>query len=677
MPLLIACLCLCLGVGTAAAGTLIPVRLQLKWTHQFQFAGYYAAAAQGYYRDAGLDVTMIEGRPDQDPVSQVLAGKAQFGVGTADLLLRRARGQPVVALAVIFQHSPLALMTLAGSGLRSVHEVVGKRLMIEDNSAELWAYLAREGIPPGSYTRLPHGFETAALRTGAADAMSVYVTDEPYVFARDGIDYTVFTPRSGGIDFYGDNLFTTEPYLSAHPDLVEAFRAASLRGWDYAMAHPQELADLIIARYSQRKDRAQLLFEYEKMRPLLRTDLIAIGYMYPGRWRHIAEVFGELDMLPSEFAPREWPPPGFLYDPKTRHLPPWVPWAAAGTLLIFLAAGGGTLQVARVNRRLAHAMDEQRLAEFALKASRQHYQSIYEGAPLALVLFDRTLRVTDWNQAAERIFGWPRGEMLGVKVDRMVVRDEIDYVYRVMEQAWEGQTVNGINHNLTRDGRTILCRWSNVLQRDGHGDPVAVLSLAEDVTETWRIRDELETANRNLRAQISQIEGLQEELRDQALRDPLTGLFNRRQLHQALEVALANPARRPLSLVMIDIDHFKWVNDTLGHQAGDQVLTALARILTVGTRTDDLACRYGGEEFTIVLPGTNSVTARERAESWRRTFAALIIQTPTGEVRRTLSAGIATWPDQAQDADHLLALADQALYAAKQAGRNCTVIANG
>lgn len=186
--------------------------------------------------------------------------------------------------------------------------------------------------------------------------------------------------------------------------------------------------------------------------------------------------------------------------------------------------------------------------------------------------------------------------------------------------------------------------------RRGGGSPC----VAEDVTETWRIREELETANRNLRAQISQIEGLQEELRDQALRDPLPRLFNRRQLHQALEVALANPARRPLSLVMIDIDHFKSVNDTQGHQAGDQVLTALARILTVGTRTDDLACRYGGEEFTIVLAGTNSVTARERAESWPRTFAALIIQTPTGEVRRTLSAGIATWPDQARDATRRL-----------------------
>ncbi|HYN78824.1 MAG TPA: ABC transporter substrate-binding protein [Lamprocystis sp. (in: g-proteobacteria)] len=645
------------------------MRLQLKWTHQFQFAGYYAAQAQGYYREAGLDVSLIPASPRQDAVAAVISGQAEFGVGTADLLLRRARGQPVVVLAVIFQHSALALLSLPRSGIRSIHEVTGKRLMIENDSAELLAYLEREGIPPGRYTLLPHGFDTDALVSGAADAMSVYITDEPYTFARDGLDYALFTPRSGGIDFYGDNLFTTESYLQTNPDLVEAFRTASLRGWEYAMAHPEELADLIVARYPTAKNRAQLLFEYEQMRPLMRTDLIAVGYMYPGRWSHIAEVFAELGMLQTGF-----PLKGFFYSPRTLHTPPWFPWAVGGALLLVLTAGSVTLYVLWLNRRLARTMDALRQTDLSLKASRQHYQAIYENAPLPLLRFDREHRITDWNQAAERVFGWPRGEMLGAGIERIVAPDDLDYVYRVMQQTWEGQTVNGINGNLTRDGRTIMCRWSNTVQRDGLGNPVAVLSLAEDVTETWRIRRELETANRSMRTQISQIEGLQEELREQAQRDPLTGLYNRRRLHLTLNAALTDPGQAPLSLVMIDIDHFKSVNDTFGHQAGDLVLMTLARILTTGTRVDDMACRYGGEEFIVVLPGATSLAARERAESWRRAFAELRIQTPAGEVRRTLSAGIATWPVQAQDPDRLLELADQALYAAKQAGRDQTVI---
>ncbi|MCX7002456.1 MAG: ABC transporter substrate-binding protein [bacterium] len=100
-----------------AAAAAVPVRLQLKWPHQFQFAGYYAAQAQGYYQAAGLAVEIIPCAPGTDAVHTVVAGQAEFGVGTTDLLLRRAQGAPVVVLAVIFQHSPLALMTLKHSGV--------------------------------------------------------------------------------------------------------------------------------------------------------------------------------------------------------------------------------------------------------------------------------------------------------------------------------------------------------------------------------------------------------------------------------------------------------------------------------------------------------------------------------------------------------------------------------
>ncbi len=670
MRLSLLLLSLCCSVSAWGAQALQPVRLQLKWTHQFQFAGYYAAQAQGFYREAGLEVSLLEARPGQDPVATVLNGQAEFGVGTSDLLLHRARGQPVVVLAVIFQHSPLALMALERSGIRNIHEVAGRRLMIEDNSAELFAYLEREGIPRGSLNLVPHSFGTAELSAGTVDAQSVYITDEPFVFAQAGVNFSLFTPRSGGIDFYGDNLFTTESYLRTHPAVVEAFREASLRGWVYAMGHPTEIVDLIIQRYSQRKTREQLLYEYEQMRPLLRNELIAVGYMYPGRWRHIADVYAEQGMLPAGIALT-----GFLYDPQRLHIPPWVYWWVGGALLLTLSAGSISLYILRIDRRLSLEMERRRQTEWSLKASQQHYQLIYETAPLALILFDREHRVIDWNRAAERIFGWPRIEMLGVGLERMVPAADLDYVAKVMEQAWEGGLVGGVNRNLTRDGRTILCRWSNVLQRDGHGEPGAVLSLAQDITEAERIRADLEAANQALHTQIRQIEGLQEDLREQARRDPLTGLYNRRYLELVLQRELTQSRDQPLSLVMIDIDRFKEVNDTLGHQAGDQVLTALARILTSTTRASDIACRFGGEEFTVVLPGAALEVAYAHAESWRKAFSELLIQADTGEVRRTLSAGVAAWPAHAAEPGGLLGAADRALYAAKAAGRNRTIVA--
>ena len=147
-----------IGAPAAAAPEQDRVTLQLKWRHQFQFAGYYAALYKGYYWDAGLDVEIREANEGEDPIQQVLAGRADFGVGTSELLLLRNAGKPVVVLAVIFQHSPLALVARRDSGIRSLHDLGGKRVMIEPNSAELFAYLQREGIASDSLQLVTHNF---------------------------------------------------------------------------------------------------------------------------------------------------------------------------------------------------------------------------------------------------------------------------------------------------------------------------------------------------------------------------------------------------------------------------------------------------------------------------------------------------------------------------------------
>jgi len=215
----------------AEAQPLDHVTLQLKWRHQFQFAGYYAAIEQGYYRDAGLDVILSEAQPGQDTVRAVLQGGADFGVGTSELLLLRQRGAPVVVLAAIFQHSPLVLLTREGSGVKDIQDTQGKPVMIEPDSAELFAYLKYEGVDRAKLNVLPHTFDIADLLSGRVAAMSAYSTDEPYRLTIAGQKPLVFTPRAGGIDFYGDNLYTTETQLREHPGRVRAFLQASLKGW--------------------------------------------------------------------------------------------------------------------------------------------------------------------------------------------------------------------------------------------------------------------------------------------------------------------------------------------------------------------------------------------------------------------------------------------------------------
>ena len=161
------------------AHALDAVTLQLKWSHAFQFAGYYAAKEKGYYREAGLDVAIQEASPGDDPLKIVLGGKAQYGVGNSSLLLARNSGQPVVVLAAIFQHSPVVLITRRQGPVQAIHDLAGKRLMIEPQSDELLAYLKQEGIPLASIVQIEHSFKPQDLIDGKVDAISAYVTNEP------------------------------------------------------------------------------------------------------------------------------------------------------------------------------------------------------------------------------------------------------------------------------------------------------------------------------------------------------------------------------------------------------------------------------------------------------------------------------------------------------------------
>ncbi len=353
-------------VPAGMARALDKVALQLKWTHAFQFAGYYAAVEKGYYRAAGFDVELLEATPGIDPLEAVLSGRAQYGVGTSSLLLARKSGKPVVVLAAIFQHSPLVLVArqeAARNGTQGVHDIVGKRVMIEPQSDELIAYLKQEGIALDQLVEVPHSFRPEDLIEGRVDAISAYVSNELYYLDQAGFAYQVYTPRTGGIDFYGDNLFTTEDEIGSHPERVRAFREASLRGWQYAMQHPEEIADLILARYSKAHPRDFYLFEARHMAALLRTDLIEAGYMNRGRWRHIADTYADLGLLPGDYDLD-----GFLYEPDV----PRDLTTLYVALALLATVSAIAVYIYRINRRLARALDESRAAEERIRHLAQH-----------------------------------------------------------------------------------------------------------------------------------------------------------------------------------------------------------------------------------------------------------------------------------------------------------------
>jgi diguanylate cyclase (GGDEF)-like protein len=204
---------------------------------------------------------------------------------------------------------------------------------------------------------------------------------------------------------------------------------------------------------------------------------------------------------------------------------------------------------------------------------------------------------------------------------------------------------------------------------------IGQLLQLRDVTERQQAQERMVQTLAERNAQLSRVASLQRELREQALRDPLTGLYNRRALAErfAQESAHQRATGQPLALAVLDIDHFKQVNDTHGHAAGDQVLCGLARELREALRASDTVFRTGGEEFALLLPGADAESALRRVEALRERVAAADLGLP--EHRVSFSAGVAAVGPGLEMLDALLKAADRALYAAKAGGRNRSVLA--
>jgi diguanylate cyclase (GGDEF)-like protein len=198
------------------------------------------------------------------------------------------------------------------------------------------------------------------------------------------------------------------------------------------------------------------------------------------------------------------------------------------------------------------------------------------------------------------------------------------------------------------------------------------LMVFRDVTERKHVEKRLRYVNDRLQTQLIEIGLLQSKLREQAIRDPLTDLFNRRYLEETLDRELARATREDYSVcvIMIDLDHFKRVNDTYGHEAGDKVLKTLAFTLSEQCRRGDFACRYGGEEFVIVMPNITTDIAYERAENIRRYLNSMSVPYGPYNLTITISMGIACYPVNGDTRESILHAADQAMYGAKEAGRD-------
>lgn len=340
-----------------------PVRLQLRWHHQFQFAGYYAALEKGFYKDAGFDVTLVAGSPGQQPVNEVLAGRAQYAEGNSEVLLSRLQGKPLVAMAVIFQHSPSVLLTLQSSGIKTPEDLIGKRVMNigDGGEANFLAMLRRNNVDPGRVEMIPSSFRIDDLIAGKVDAFNSYLTNEPYFLQEQGIKYHVINPRDYGVDFYSDILFTSEQEVKNNPERVERFKQATIQGWRYALSNPEEIIKIISEKYNNKKSINHLRFEALSLNSLIMPELIEVGYINPERVSAMAEVFHELGMV-DDLSRLD----GFIFAANDK-LSKGLYSLILGICLFLIAVLLVAMVLALFNHRLKKEIDERRAAEDKLK----------------------------------------------------------------------------------------------------------------------------------------------------------------------------------------------------------------------------------------------------------------------------------------------------------------------
>lgn len=744
---------------TQQAG-LEKVTLQLKWLHQFQFAGYYAAQLKGFYAEEGLDVTIRERDMFKNNIRQVIDGEAEYGVSDSVLLLYQARGEPVVIVAPIFQHSPQIVVTLQSSGLDSPYALHNRNIAFYQKDTDgfpLLAMLEQLKVRP-HLERVLIKTDPAMLVRGEVDAYPCYVTNEPYLFREMGADINIIRPMNYGIDLYGDMLFTSQNEAARHPERVARFKRATLRGWEYALAHKQEMAEYIHQHLQSSKSLAHLLYEADAIEEIIAAKTTPLGTMSEGRLRFISELFQQHELIDKPFSLADgiyrpsvpgivfsaaeldwmrrhpsvkigvdnaWPPieytdengqlagisSGFLdyisqktglrFEAATElNWDETVQQAKAGQLDMYSAVANTperrdymrfTQPYLRFPMVIATSRDEpfisdmrqlenRRVAVVTDYASHENLKTHFPHIPLLLVQNPRQgLEAVSRGEAYAYVDNVAvishilkqenlthlqiSGETPFRSDIAMAVRadwPELQSILQKVLAAMPETTKNRISDSWLQIVYKKEIEWQSVLW--------IVLPILVIVAIILLYNRQLRHLNRHLLHTQQQLTDSNSKLSELSITDSLTGTFNRLHIDQTLQAERQRALRSAshFSIILIDLDNFKQVNDQFGHLTGDGVLIETANWMRHALRQTDTFGRWGGEEFIVICPDTDLQSAVILANKLREGIAKLPMP---HDQAQTISIGVTQYrPDET--IEHLISRTDQALYLAKHQGKN-------
>ena len=346
-----------------------PLTLQLRWHHQAQFIGYYIAKEKGFYSSLNMDVTILEGKPNTPPWQQIASGEADFAVDNSNAFTAYLQGADLVALAAVLQHSPSAFLVKQSSGIHTPKDLEGKRVMSfsQNQDPELILLLKKESVNLDNIQWVNSSGDLNDLLDDKVDAFNAYVSNEPYLLQQRNTPYQLISPRQYGIDFYSDLLITSRSFAKHNPDLVDKFVSASLEGWKYALANPDEALQILHEKYQPTKSIDHLRYEFNLTREHIMPELVSIGHINPTRLNNMRK-----QMTQYGFIGDSRDVTAFVYDTKQSiRWSNWLPliYALVAVLLILFVF---SFYLISLNRKLKSEIRHRIYTEDQLKYMATH-----------------------------------------------------------------------------------------------------------------------------------------------------------------------------------------------------------------------------------------------------------------------------------------------------------------
>ncbi len=739
------------------AQALQQVSLQMQWKHQFEYAGFYAAIAQGFYQDEGLQLELREIAPGMDVQQEVTSGRANYGINYSSLIADYLSGQPVVMLANIFKHSALVIISQKELSLPS--DLVGKNVMgsdVELKNSGITMMFNRFDMHIDDINIIEPTQTVDAFVERRIDAMTAFITNQPFLLNRKQVRYNILNPSSYGSQFYDVNVFTSRHEADHYPERTAAFLRATLKGWQYALSHKEEIIQLILQRYNtQHKTKDALEYEAEIVSSLILPNIYKIGSIDCRVIKEMADNFIQAGLAPenSDIQLRR-----FLFHKSCAQPVETVLTAAEqqflikkGEIKLCIDPNWMPFEKLKNGKHIGMSADYMRLIEDELQIpimlvptenwmesvefakarkcdiwslamatpERKKYMSFtkpYLVIPLVIATKNDKFFIVDLNEVKQQKIGLVKGyaftEILKADYpDHNWV--EVDTIADGLQQVADGE-IYGMIDNLTTIAYQMQKKYIGTLKIAGRLNKNWELGIGVRNDEPL-LRDILEKAIERIDEKTRQnilnqwmsisyelpkdysilweisavillifmlllyryrvishynndLQKLNQKLEVISITDPLTELYNRRYLDKTIQSSLnlAKRYRTPFSVVLLDIDNFKLINDTNGHDVGDKVLQQIADILVKNSRKNDLAGRWGGEEFLIICAQSHLSGAVKLAE-----HLCFTINHENFSLKWKISASFGVTEYKENDtANSIFKRVDSALYQAKKQGKN-------